>query len=147
MKRLLPLIQSRGGFTLVEIIVTVIAAAILGYIFSSLMGTAIQNSWKSVDLVAGEADAEATMNEILSNYVEKMNSNPDSALGEIETAITNGEFGTNIDTQYIFFDGGGNEQPSGPATDTLKVTVRSPGKDFVTLFTKSRNSYDPIVKY
>ena len=57
MKRVKPIIHSAAGFTLVEIIITIVAAAIMGLIFTSLMGTAMENSWKSIDLVAGEAEA------------------------------------------------------------------------------------------
>jgi prepilin-type N-terminal cleavage/methylation domain-containing protein len=49
------------GFTLLEVIVTIIAAGILGAIFIQLMGTALNSSWNAVEIVRDEADAEKVM--------------------------------------------------------------------------------------
>ena len=49
------------GFTLVEIIVTIVAAGILGAIFVQLMGTALSSSWNSVEIVRDESNAEIFM--------------------------------------------------------------------------------------
>ncbi len=46
------------GFTLVEIIVTLVAAGILGAIFIHFMGTALDASWNAVEIVRDEAGGE-----------------------------------------------------------------------------------------
>jgi len=140
--------HSNKGFTLIEIIVSIIAIAILGYIFSHLMGTAMSNSYKSVELVAGEAEAEGKLNEVITSYIKEMNKDPDAALSVVMG--TSYDFGGTVTMQYIKFDLGGNEITSGvPGTpsNTVKVTVDAPGKDFITIITKSRDSYDPVVRY
>ena len=75
------------GFTLIEVIVTIIATAILGVIFINFMGTAMSKSVRSVEMVQGEASAEATLERIIADYVQKMNQNNDTALGLIKTDI------------------------------------------------------------
>ena len=145
MKRVKSIIHSSGGFTLVEIIITIIAAGILGYVFASLMGTAMENSWKSIEIVAGEANAEGTMNAIITRYVKEVNNDPNNALATMKSIAAS--FGDNVSMDYITFDPSGDEQPSGIATNTLKVTVQAPGKDFITIITRSRKDADPIVKY
>ncbi|MGD9080387.1 MAG: prepilin-type N-terminal cleavage/methylation domain-containing protein, partial [Desulfobacterales bacterium] len=57
------------GFTLVEIIVTIVAAGILGAIFVHLMGTALNASWNSVEIVRDESNGEGVMERIIADYV------------------------------------------------------------------------------
>jgi prepilin-type N-terminal cleavage/methylation domain-containing protein len=57
------------GFTLVEVIVTIMAAGILGAIFIQFMGTALNSSWNAVEIVRDEADAEKVMEQIIADYV------------------------------------------------------------------------------
>ena len=52
--RLKPDISETKGFTLIEIIVTLVAAGILALFYFHFMGTAMDYSWRSVELVAGE---------------------------------------------------------------------------------------------
>jgi hypothetical protein len=138
----------------VEIIVTIVAAGILGVIFVHLMGTALNASWNAVEIVRDEAGAEALMEEIIADYVADINKDLD-ALGNIVTKY-NGQTidGITITTQYIYFDAGGNEQSGG--TDNLKVVLQAPGQvspaiagrySMTTILTKSRTTNDQIVIY
>ena len=47
--------NSSRGFTLVEVILTLIAAGILSVFFVNYMGAALDFSWKSVEIVTGDA--------------------------------------------------------------------------------------------
>ncbi|MEE4262602.1 MAG: prepilin-type N-terminal cleavage/methylation domain-containing protein [Desulfobacteraceae bacterium] len=138
-------IADQGGFTLVEIIVTLVAAGILSIFYIHFMGTAMDSSWKSVELVAGEAEAEGQMEEIIAYFTSKINSDPDNTL-----SIVASEFSGDATMVYITYDSAGNEsavQPPG-TSNNLKVTVEAPGNDFTTILTKSRNDADnPIVSY
>jgi prepilin-type N-terminal cleavage/methylation domain-containing protein len=143
------------GFTLVEIIVTIVAAGILGVIFVHLMGTALNASWNAVEIVRDESNGEGVMERIIADYVADINSDPGNALGNIVTNY-NGQTidGITITTQYIVFDAGGNEGPGG--SDNLKVVLQAPSQvapairqryPLTTILTKSRTTNDPIVIY
>jgi prepilin-type N-terminal cleavage/methylation domain-containing protein len=145
------------GFTLVEIIVTIVAAGILGAIFVHLMGTALNASWNSVEIVRDESNGEGVMERIIADYVADINNDPDNALGNIVTNY-NGQTidGITITTQYIVFDAGGNEASSG-LSDNLKVVLQAPSQlapairfryPMTTILTKSRTTNnDQIVIY
>ena len=49
------------------------ATAILGVIFINFMGTAMSKSVRAVEMVQGEARAEALLERIVADYVLKMN--------------------------------------------------------------------------
>ena len=111
-----------------EIIVTLVAAGILGAIFIQYMGTALDASWNSVEIVRDESGGEGVMEEIIADYVETINSNPAGALVVIRNKITNGDYGTNVASNYIEFDPTGAEVDQGASpTDNLKVVLRSSG--------------------
>ena len=104
--------SDQRGFTLVEVIVTIIATAILGVIFINFMGTAMSKSVRSVEMVQGEASAEATLERIIADYVQKMNQNNDTALGLIKTDIDNKTvYGDNVTATYIIFDSAATKPP------------------------------------
>ena len=108
------------------------------------MGTALDNSWKSVDLVAGEAEAQGKLDEIIAYYTSKINDNPDTALATVFS-----QYSGDATMQYIEFDSAGNESPAASGTsNNLKVTVEAPGNNLTTLLTKSRkDASDPKVNY
>ena len=109
------------------------------------MGTAVDYSWEGVELVAGEAEAEGKLEEIIAYFTSKINQDPDSALN-----ITISEFGSDagISMDYIEFNAGGTATVVGGPTTTLRVTVQAPGNDLTTILTKSRSSSsDPKVNY
>ena len=139
------------GFTLVEIIVTIVAAGILGAIFMHLMGTALNASWNAVEIVRDESNGEGVLERIIADYVADINNDPDNALGNIVTSY-NGQTieGITITTQYIVFDAGGNEVSSA-LSDNLKVVLQAPSQvapairlryPLTTILTKSRTKDD-----
>ncbi len=144
------------GFTLVEIIVTIIAAGILGAIFINFMGTALTSSWNAVEITRDEAGSEALMEQIVGDYVVLINgNNPENALSSIDTTYGGQTInGIRITTQYISFDSSGNELTSG--TDYLKVVLQSlgPGAPAITgrysltaVLAKNRDTDDHFVLY
>jgi prepilin-type N-terminal cleavage/methylation domain-containing protein len=140
--------SDQKGFTLIEVIVTIIATAILGVIFINFMGTAMSKSALSIEMVQGEASAEATLERIIADYVQKMNQDNATALGLIKTDIDNKTYGDNVTAVYIIFDSGGNEAADTAGLNrTLKVTVAAAGNDLVTLLTRSRNANSPPVPF
>ena len=139
-------IAAARGFTLVEIIATVVIMGILSAFFIHFMGTALDNSWKSVELVAGEAAAEAKLEEIIAYYTSKLNDDTqlDNAL-----SIVASQFSSDATMEYIVFDGSGAEAADGSgANRNLKVTIEAPGNNLTTILTQSRTrSSDPKVDY
>lgn len=141
-------LKSRG-FTLIEVIVTILAVAIVGVIFISFMGTAMSKSFRPIEMVQGEALAEATLERIVADYVLKINQDESTALGLIKTDIDNKiVYGPNVVATYILFDANGNETSDTAGLNrTLKITYAAPGNDLVTLLAKSRNSNSPPVTF
>jgi len=145
MKRCKSILTACSGFSLVEVIATIIVMGIVAAFFVHFMGTAVDYSWEGVELVAGEAEAEGKLEEIIAYFTSKINQDPDSAL-----SITISEFGSDasISMSYIEFDAGGTATVVGGPGTTLRVTVQAPGNDLTTILTKSRSSSsDPTVNY
>lgn len=145
--------SDQRAFTLVEVIVTILATAILGVIFTSFMGTAMSKSVRSVEIVRGEADAEALLEQIVADYVYELNRDP-AALNTMKGYIDlpTRKYGASVTADYIVFDPNtGNETPYGGADEnlkrTLKVTVAAAGNDLVTLLTRSRSANSPPVPF
>jgi prepilin-type N-terminal cleavage/methylation domain-containing protein len=142
-------IAAARGFTLVEIIATVVIMGILSAFFIHFMGTALENSWKSVELVAGEAAAEAKLEEIIAYFTSKIND--DTQLANA-LAIVESEFSGDATMEYIVFnvDNGSGVEATDVSGEprTLKVTIEAPGNNLTTILTQSRTqSSDPKVGY
>jgi prepilin-type N-terminal cleavage/methylation domain-containing protein len=139
------------GFTLVEVIVTILVTAILSAIFINFMGTAMSRSVRSIEMARGEASGEAALERIISDYVIKINQYTNAAdpepLAQMKTAIDAQAYGSEVSATYITFDGSGNQVVSGTATRTLRVTVAASGNDLVVLLTKSRSPDSPPVPF
>jgi hypothetical protein len=132
----------------VEIIITLLAAGILGAIFINLMGTALSDSWSTVEMVRDEARGVQVMEHIIADYVTEMNSDPANALATLIANKDNGDYGPGVLMQYIEFDAAGIEVFTAPATsDTLKVTVQATGKTLTNIFTNCRTVNDPLIRY
>ena len=135
------------GFTLVEIIITLVVTGILGAIFIQLMGTALNDSWSTVEMVRDEAGAVGVMEEIIADYVYLMNTNPAGALAQLITNKDGGAYGTGVDMQWVDFNSSG--ELIGPVApgNTLLVTVQSSGKDIINILTNSRAAGQPPIRY
>ena len=142
-------VNSSRGFTLVEVILTLIAAGILSVFFVNYMGAALDFSWKSVEIVTSEAETEGKMEEIIAYYTSKINDDPDTALASV-VSIYNGQSINNIlvTTKYIEFNSSGDEiDPSPSVSNVLKVSAKGPANELVMILTESRGTDDPKVRY
>lgn len=141
-------LRDASGFTLIEVIITIIAAAIVGAIFANFMGYGMSRTVRSVEMVKGEADAERIMDRIIADYVFRMNADSATALGLMKTDVDNGVYGAIVSARYITFDSGGNETTdSGGLNRTLKVSIAASGNDIVALLTRSRASSSPAIAF
>jgi len=142
----------RAGFTLLEVIVTIVAAAIVGVIFIQFMGTAMSQSIRPLEFVRGEATAERLLERVTADYVYEVNRDPAGALVTLKGLIDppTRKYGEAVAAAWVAFDAGGTEIPfTGPAAEarTLKVTVSAAGNDLVALFTRSRTADSPPVAF
>lgn len=69
MKKIVQISRSEKGFTLVEVIITIIVAAILGSFLITFMGTAVTRSADPIIRAQNLAAAGATMERITADYV------------------------------------------------------------------------------
>jgi Tfp pilus assembly protein PilE len=151
-----------SGFTLVEVIITILATAILGAIFINFMGTAMSKSVFAVDYVNSEARTEAKLEEIIAEYVAEINkSDPSTALATIKGK----NYGPLVTMNYIRFNITGNPSPppnniateevlTSGVSNTLKVTVKwdpslnAEGRSQSILLTAQRvTGSNPAVSY
>ena len=143
--------RSASGFSLVEVIATILMTAILSAVFINFMGSAMSRSVRSVEMVRGETDAESVLERITADYVLKMNQDSATALGLMETAINTppkSVYGPTVSARYVYFDAGGNELLyTGTSPLTLEVKVAAAGNDLIVLLAKTRNPNSPPVPF
>ena len=144
--------NAENGFTLVEVIATVVVIGILAAFFIHFMGTALRDSWQSVVQVENEARAEGLMERIIADYVERINDDPGTALATIVgrelSYESDPDYGLPVTMQYILFDANGDEQPDTAGQNrNLKVMVEPPGFNITAILTQSRtaDSDPPVV--
>lgn len=136
---------SDSGFSLVEVIATILAAAILGAIFINFMGTAMSRSVRSMEMVQGEADAESVLERITADYVLRTNQNSATALDLMEKRINTPPksiYGPRVSARYVSYTNG-VEDGTAANQRTLKVTVAAAGNDLIVLLAQTRAFSSP----
>ena len=135
----------KSGFTLIEIIVTILVASVLAALMVQFMNTAMIRGGDPAAAVRAEADTGAILEQVVSDYVQQINTDPDNALANIKTSYASN---AGVTMTYIRFDSSGQEVVEGSATDTLKVTVQAGGYAVSTLLTNARvKTDDPVSRY
>jgi prepilin-type N-terminal cleavage/methylation domain-containing protein len=146
----------QAGFTLIEVIVSIVLAAIVGVIFLTYMGTQLTRSGDPVNVARDEGVAEMWMERILSDYVQEMNAATfATALATIFARdYTAGPYNmpanVTLTRTYVTYDGAGNEiaVTGGGTSRNLKVTVRAGGYGLTAILTAERvTSGDPVTYY
>jgi prepilin-type N-terminal cleavage/methylation domain-containing protein len=144
------------GFSLIEVIVAIVVASIVGVIFLSYMGTQLSHSGDPVIVARDEGVAEMWMERILSDYVQEMNASTyTTALATLHARdYTAGPYnmpaGVTLTRTYVAYDAVGNEVAvaGGGTSHNLKVTVRAAGYGLTSILTAKRvTSGDPVVYY
>jgi len=137
--------QKENGFTLMEIIITLIVAAILGAVLVQLMGTNMLRSGTAVIRAQNHYNLTEVMDKITIDYKRLMAADSTSALETLKGYIENGNISDNDpyygeytwETKYIAFDPGTNREKSEGEGDTiLKITITKDEQTIVALFTK-----------
>jgi prepilin-type N-terminal cleavage/methylation domain-containing protein len=132
--------SSTGGFSLIELIVTLLVAAILGTFLVVYMGTGITKSGIPVIWVKQEFTVYQVMEKITAEYQNALKTSPfDLAAfaGQINTAAkVNALYGSDIDSSTVvntsFPSAGGTETGTDP--NLIKVTLRKGDQSVTALF-------------
>lgn len=121
---------SQQGFTLIEIIITLVVFAILSTILVTVMGTSVINSGQPVSRLQQTMTLQQTMENIRANFSAV------SDLSLLKSAIGTGQqdndYGTYevMDNRYIKFTG--HNEAAGVAADgILKVSIKDQGSGLV----------------
>jgi len=145
-----------AGFTLIEVIITIIVGSIVGVVFFVYMGEQLTHSSDPINIARNEGVAEMWMERILSDYVQEMNAATyTTALATIyarnyNAGIYNMPASVTLTRTYVTYDAGGNEVAvgGGGTSNNLKVTVRAAGYALTAILTAERvTSGDPVTYY
>ncbi|KQC10677.1 MAG: hypothetical protein APR62_11740 [Smithella sp. SDB] len=142
-------IKKDSGFTLLEVIVTLLVAAILSTILVSFMGTSMEKSYNPIILARNGAIVNEIIENMYADYKYLMSSSPSTSVG-MTTFISNiGTEGTSqsyydalhpynvICNHRISFPSGANAtETSDAGSKILKVTIQYQNQSVTTLFTE-----------
>lgn len=148
----------QAGFTLIEVIVSIVVGAIVGVILFSYMGTQLIHSGDPVNIARAEGATEMWMERIISDYVQEMNKPASStpnytmALATIyDRDYTGGLYNmlasVTLTRTYVTYDAGGNEVAAPGTSTNLKVTVRAGGYSLTSILTTQRVTNGDLVTY
>jgi len=139
------LLTKNQGFTLLEVVITLIVGSILGAILVQFMGTSMKNSFAPVIMVQDGSGVHEIMEKMNSDYKMRLMTSTDNPLDDFKTDVENGwniantpYFGAyTVVTKYITFTGGA-EDAIEDATElrVLKVEITHGGQSLTALFTK-----------
>jgi prepilin-type N-terminal cleavage/methylation domain-containing protein len=147
----------QAGFTLIEVIVSLVVGAIMGVILLSYMGTQLIHSGDPINIARAEGAAEMWMERIISDYVQEMNT-PVSYSTALATIFArdytigpyNMPASVTLTRTCVTYDGAGDEVTvtCGGTSTNLKVTVQAGGYGLTSILTAERvTSGDPITYY
>jgi len=143
-KKIISILNSELGFTLLEIIITFIMAAFLGSMLVEYMGTSLTRGGEAVVMVQDGFSLNSVMEKITADYEDEYK-NGSYALSTFKSNIEGGNISTNspyygeysVVTGYIAFDAGGMEIADTSGTNNLlKVTITANNQSLAVLFRK-----------
>lgn len=140
------LIFKNHGFTLLEVVITLIVGSILGAILVQFMGTSMKNSFEPVIMVQNANGVHEIMEKLNSDYKWRLMTSTDDPLEDFKADVENGRLPLaapvighyTVVTKYITFTGGTEvvaPDPS-PHPRVLKVIITHGGQSLTALFTK-----------
>jgi prepilin-type N-terminal cleavage/methylation domain-containing protein len=129
--------KGQRGFTLLEVIVTIIVAAVMGVVLVQFMGTAMLRSGEAVVRVQDVSTLRHVLDNMTSDY-KNLAATQASFLSTFKTRVdTPNYYGTGYTatTRYIAFDGSRAEvQDTSAPYNLLNVTVTKGNQSFTTVF-------------
>ncbi len=144
--------NTQSGFTLIEIIVTLIVASILGAILLEFMGQTVYKSYEPIHMARESMGLTSIMECINAEYKKSMlsmvqsDSPMASHLNGFKTAIDNNTLGCGAytsATSWVVFNSSGQPDQYVEGIDgnplnhrVLKVTIVSGGHEITTMYTR-----------
>ncbi len=121
------------GFTLIEVIVTILVIAVLGSLMVTALGPSLTHSTEAAASLAAAYDLQSTMEAIRQTGTTNTLADLSALIGP-EGASRNNQFGVYdvIHNRSIDFVAN-QEQPSGATTNLLKITIQGQSGETLTL--------------
>jgi prepilin-type N-terminal cleavage/methylation domain-containing protein len=137
-------LNNKQGFTLLEVIITFIVAAILGTVFLQVMGTSMQQSYQPVSMVQDGFSVNEIMEKMNAYYRKRLLTSTVNPLEDFKNDVENGNVIANTpyfgnytyQTQYIKFSGGIEVPDASADPRILKITITHGGQRLSAIFTK-----------
>jgi len=139
------LLVKNHGFTLLEVVITLIVGSILGAILVQFMGTSMKNSFEPVIMVQNGYGGHEIIEKMNSDYKMRLLTSAVDPLFDFKNDVENGNVIGNVPyfgeyawtTKYITFTGD-VEDTLEDATElrVLKVTITHGGQSLTALFTR-----------
>ena len=137
-------LKNKKGFTLLEVIVTFIVAAIMGTIFLQLMGTSMQQSYEPVTMVQDGFSVNEIMEKMNAHYRFRLLTSTSNPLEDFKTDVENGNIIANTpyfgdytyQTQYIKFSGAAEVPDASADPRILKITITHGEQRLSAIFTR-----------
>ena len=134
-----------NGFSLIEIIIALLVAALLGTVLIQYMSTSLIKSAEPVIMIQKGYSLNHVMESMTADYKNLLLTATDP-LTTFKNYVENGNSAENspyygeaygVQTKYIAFDVGGDEKVPDPGDNQiLKVTITLNGQSLTALFTK-----------
>jgi len=137
------IIKNQDGFTLVELIVTIMVAAILGVMFVQIMGTSLTGSVEPLIRTQHMFEINGVMENITRDYNKLMEES--APLSDLQKHVAAGNVAGNVPyfgpytvvhNNYINFQSDGSEEDSVDGTLKVIITDVNGEQRLTALFTK-----------
>lgn len=155
-----PCPSSQSGFTLVEVIITLVVGSMLAALLVTVMSVTVVHSPDAVNQERNDFLLAQVLENITKDYVSTENNKTDftqglnSTLVTLRTNISNGNYnavgGQNatVTSFWVVFDAAGTESVDGNPTNTLKVVATMASRTMTTLYSPARaDSTSQLVWY
>ena len=134
-------LTGQRGFSLLEIVISLIVSAFLGTILVTYLGTSLMKSAEPIIMIQQGYSLNQIMESMTADYkkILLLTEEDKNSLTEFENYVMNKPYAGNytIQTKYITFnDGNENQEPDTDEKRILKVTITNNDLSLVALFSK-----------
>lgn len=143
-----PTLTAQRGFSLIEIIITVVIISVLALMFVTNFGSYLQQRATPVLLSGADSQTRSVIERITGDYFSLINSTPDTALATLRST-SYGSGTVSVQMDYVTLAGGTLVSNGTTPTETLRVRVSNSrtgnAGQMTALFAKTRNSTSPKI--